>query len=237
MRVDREPWTDNRVRMALKLCQNREKILKLAYFDEGAVGIDAHVAPVHPEYCEKPIPKYDPEKAKQLLAEAGYPDGLDVELTVGSEWPYCVSYAEVLKEDAAPAGFRIKINLVPGAAYWDVWTEVDLGITPWTHRPLGTMVLALGYICDAEGKPVPWNETRWCDDEFTKLLREAEGILDVEERRKIFCKLEDIQMERGPIGLAYWRNTWAIVSKKFEGIDAHPTQYYFYAKAWYNPEA
>jgi peptide/nickel transport system substrate-binding protein len=43
MRVDVDPWTDNNVRMALKLCQNREKILKLAYFGEGLQGQDTHV--------------------------------------------------------------------------------------------------------------------------------------------------------------------------------------------------
>jgi len=237
MRVDKVPCDDNRVRMALKLCQNREKILKLAYFGEGALGQDFHVAPVHPEYCEKPVPKYDPEKAKQLLAEAGYPNGLDVELAAATSWPEVVSYAEVLKEDAAPAGFRIKLNTMPGSAYWDLWTEVDLGITPWAHRPLGTMVLPLAYIADKEGKPVPWNETRWVDEEFSTLLQEASGTLDVDKRRQIFCKLEDIQWERGPIGIAFWMNLWSFASKKLENVDAHPTHYAYYTDVWYNPEA
>ncbi len=48
MRVDREPWNDERVRMALKLCQDREKILDLAYYGEGSLGEDHHVSPVHP---------------------------------------------------------------------------------------------------------------------------------------------------------------------------------------------
>ena len=145
MRVDMKPWSDNRVRMALKLCQHREKILSLAYFGQGMQGHDFHVSPIHPEYCEKPVPKYDPEKAKQLLKKAGYPDGLEVNLAVGSGWSDVVRYAEVLKEDAAPAGLRINIQTMPTSQYWEKWTEVDLGITPWTHRPLGTMVLNLAY--------------------------------------------------------------------------------------------
>jgi peptide/nickel transport system substrate-binding protein len=44
MRVDLEPWDDVRVRNALKMCQDREKILQLAYFGEGDLSIDAHVA-------------------------------------------------------------------------------------------------------------------------------------------------------------------------------------------------
>ena len=236
MRVDREPWTDNRVRMALKLCQDREKILKVAYYGQGMLGHDTHVAPVQPEYCEKPIPKYDPEKAKALLEEAGYPDGVTVELAIVPEWSDAMSYAEILKEDAAPAGFDIKLNTMPEAAYWDIWSECDLGITYWTHRSLAVMVLPLAYVCDEEGKPVPWNETRWCDDEFTKLLREAQATLDVEERRKIMCKLEDIQMERGSIGIAYWKNIWSITDKHYQNVRVHPTWLDRLHDVWYKPE-
>ena len=39
---------------------------------------------------------------------------------------------------------------------------------------------------------------------FSKLFEQASGTLDVEERRKIFCELEEIQMTRGSIGIAYW---------------------------------
>jgi len=225
------------VRMALKLCQDREKILSLAHYGEGILGHDFHVCPVHPEYCEKPIPKYDPEKAKALLAEAGYPDGLTVNIAVASGWPDVVSYAEVLKESAAPAGLTINLDTMPTSAYWDVWTECDLGVTPWTHRPLAVMVLPLAYIADEEGNPVPWNETRWVDEEFSALLKEAEGTLDVEERRKIMCKLEDIQWERGSIGIPVWMNRWTIANPKFQNVQAHPTAYDLYNEVWYNPEA
>ena len=238
MRVDKEPWTDNRVRQALKMCQDRQKTLDLAFFGEGVIGQDHHVAPgVHPEYAEVPTPKYDPERAKALLAEAGYPDGLDVELAVGTGWPDVVAYAETLKESAKAGGFNITLNTMPNSQYWDLWTEVDLGITPWTHRPLGTMVLNLAYICDAEGEPVPWNETRWCDEEFHGLLMEANGILDVEERRKVMKKLEEIQMERGSIGISYFFKTWYIFSKKFQNLHAHPTVYDLWNEVWYDPEA
>jgi peptide/nickel transport system substrate-binding protein len=232
MRVDLDPWTDNRVRQALKLCQNREKILSLAYFGQGLQGSDFHVYPYHPEYCDKPIPAYDPEKAKQLLTEAGYPDGLDINLAVGSGWPDIVSYAQVLKEDAAPAGFRINVNSMPNSQYWEQWTEVDLGVTPWTHRPLGTMILNLAYTADAEGKPVAWNESRWVDEEFSKLLVEANGTIDVEKRRALMCQLEQIQMDRGSIGIAYWMNIWTIYRKNIHAIPGHPTYYMLFNEVW-----
>jgi peptide/nickel transport system substrate-binding protein len=232
MRVDMKPWSDNRVRMALKLCQNREKILALAYQGEGLQGQDFHVYPKHPEYCEKPIPGYQPDKAKALLKEAGYPKGIDVNIAVGSEWTDIVRYAEVLKQDALPAGIRLTIQTMPTSQYWEKWTEVDLGVTPWTHRPLGTMVPNLAYIADAEGKPVPWNETRWVDKEFSRLLNQASGTLDVNTRRKIFCDLEEIQMSRGSIGIAYWMNTWMCPNKRLKNVTAHPNLVFLFNAAW-----
>ncbi len=232
MRVDLDPWKDNRVRMALKLCQHREKILGLAYFGQGVLGHDFHVSPVHPEYCEMPVPKYEPERAKQLLQDAGYKNGLDVNLAVGSEWTDVVRYAEVLKQDAAPAGFRINIQTMPTSQYWEKWTEVDLGVTPWTHRPLATMVLNLAYVTDDDGKPVAWNETRWHDPDFTKLLKEANGTLDVDERRKIMCKLQKIQWDKGSIGAPFWQYNWQVTTKRVRDAEPHPTGYYFLNETW-----
>ena len=232
MRADIKPFDDVKVRQAIKLCQHREKILSLAYMNEGLQGQDTHVYPKHPEYCEVPTPKYDPAQAKKLLAEAGYKDGLEVEISVGSEWTDVVRYAEVLKQDAAPAGLNIKIKTMPTSQYWEKWTEVPLGITPWTHRPLGTMILNLAYVADDKGKPVAWNETRWVDQEFSKLLAQANGTVDVEARRKIMCKLEAIQQERGSIGIAYWMNTWMCCSKKLKGVEAHPNLYMLFNQAY-----
>ncbi len=232
MRVDIKPWDDNRVRQALKLCQHREKILALAYQGEGMQGHDFHIYPKHPGYCEMPVPQYDPMKAKQLLKEAGYPNGIDVNIAVGSEWTDVVRYAEVLKQDSAPAGIRVNIQTMTTSQYWEKWTEVDLGITPWTHRPLETMVLNAAYVADDKGKPVPWNETRWVDKEFSDLLAQATGTLDVDRRKQIMCKLQKIQMERGSIGIAYWMNTWMCPNKKIKNAIAHPNLLLLLSEVW-----
>jgi peptide/nickel transport system substrate-binding protein len=231
MRTDMEPWKDNRVRQAIKLCQRRDKILKLAYFDEGMEGQDFHVYPGHPEYCQQPTPEYNPERARALLKEAGYPDGLKVVLGVGADWSDVMRYAEILQEDAKPAGLHIQIRAMPVSQYWEKWTELDFGITPWTHRPLATMVLNLAYGADDQGQPVAWNETRWVDPEFNELLNQANGTLDVGRRKEIFCKLEKIQQERGSIGIAFWQNLWMVTSKKLKGVKAHPNLYMLFNNA------
>lgn len=232
MRVDLEPWDDNRVRTALRMCQDREKILQLSYFGEGDLSIDAHVAPSHPAYCEKPIPPYDPEGAMALMQEYAAEKGLELPLQVTLATKNDQNEPEIaqtLKQDALAGGFDIALEITEPSGYWDRWTEVDLGITSWTHRPLSTMVLALAYIEEGIGA---WNETRWTDEEFEGLLRQAEATLDVEARRDIMCNIEQIMQDRGPIGNSYWKNVWNITHEKFQNIQAHPTAYDLLNEVW-----
>lgn len=225
MRVDMKPWDNEKVRLALKKCHNHEKLLALAYMGQGLEGQDFHVYQQHPEYCETKTPKYDPAASKKLLAEAGYPKGIEVNMAVGSGWPDVVRYAEILQQDAQAGGFKINLQTMPNSQYWEKWTEVDLGITPWTHRPLGTMVFNLAYKADEKGEPVAWNETRWVDDEFSEILEKANGTLDVEKRRKLFCKLQKIQYERGSIAIGYWRAGWMIARSSVKDMKGHPNGY------------
>jgi peptide/nickel transport system substrate-binding protein len=235
MRVDLEPWDDNRVRTALKMCQDRARILQLSYFGEGDLSIDAHVAPVHPAYAPMDIPAYDPEGARALLEEYAAEKGISLPLRVTLATKNDQSEPEIaqaLKQMAEPGGFDIILDITEPGGYWDRWTEVDLGITAWTHRPLDTMVLPLAYITDEDGEPVPWNETRWSDEEFTSLLRQAERTLDVEARREIMAQIQQIMQDRGPIGNSYWNNVWNITRSEFKNIVAHPTDYDLLTEVW-----
>jgi peptide/nickel transport system substrate-binding protein len=231
MRVDQEPFNDVRVRQALKKCIDRQPMLDLAWAGNGVLGHDTVFAPVHPEYCPKDIPPYDPEGAKALLAEAGYPNGLSVELTTQQARAE-PAMAQSLKETAAAAGFDITLNILPSSQYWDVWTEIPLGITIWAHRPLGIIVPALAFTADADGNPGAWNETRWVDDEYVALLRQAQSTLDVDARREIACQMEDIEAERGAAGIAFFTGVWYVCAKRFQGVRAHPTNYDLFDEVW-----
>jgi len=232
MRVDVEPWNDNRVRSALKMCQDRERILQLAFFGEGDLSIDAHVAPAHPAFAPKPIPEYDPEGALALMEEWAAETGaeLPLQVTLATKNDQAEpEVAQALKELALPGGFDIALDITEPGGYWDRWTEVDLGITSWTHRPLATMVLPLAYTEEAIGN---WNETRWVDEEFESLLTEASATLDVEARRSIMSQIEDIMQERGPIGNSFWKSVWNITHERFQNVVSHPNEYYELYEVW-----
>ncbi|MBN1667059.1 MAG: ABC transporter substrate-binding protein [Anaerolineales bacterium] len=232
MRCDQEPWIDNRVRTAFKMCQNRDKILAVALQGQGTIGNDSHIAPAHPESTGlEPLP-FDTAAAKDLLAEAGYADGVDVELVVASDWPESMAWAQALKEDAAAAGFNITLKTMPASQYWDGWTEWNLGITWWSHRPLAPMLLPLAYIKDDNGEFVPWNESRWADDEFTGLLRQAEKTIDLASRREICGKLEQIQRDRGSVLIAFYMNVWKIYTKQVKAVDPSPEEFAIFYETW-----
>jgi peptide/nickel transport system substrate-binding protein len=232
VRVDQDPWTDNRVRQALKHCHNREKILALALLNQGTIGNDSHIAPAMAEYTGVAPYPFDTTRSKALLSEAGYPNGIDVKLTVASDWPESMAYAQALKEDASAGGFRIELNPMPASQYWDGWTEFNMGITWWSHRPLAPMVLAVAYIRDSEGNPIPWNESRWLDDEFEALLKEAEGTLDLNARKKLIGQIETIMKERGPICTPFFMNVWKISTKDVEGIDPSSEEFAIFHETW-----
>jgi peptide/nickel transport system substrate-binding protein len=235
MRCDQPPFDNNDVRLALKMCQDRQKTLQLAHYNEGVLSADAHVSPANPAFVEKPIPGYDPEGAKELLAKAGYPDGLDITITAMSNTPEGV-IATTLAETAAAGGFKMKVDLVPSNVYWEQWTELPLGVTVWGHRPLDTQNLRLAYTVDADGKPVAWNETKWVDKEFNDLLAEAEKILDTEKRKEVISKLMDIQIERGSVGISFWRNHWTVCDKHFKDVPFEPNNFDNFVGIWYDPE-
>jgi peptide/nickel transport system substrate-binding protein len=83
---------------------------------------------------------------------------------------------------------------------------------------------------------VPWNESRWVDEEFSTVLKEAQGTLDIEARRALSAELQRIQQERGSVGIAFFRNVWTAYNPGFQGIVAHPTEYRLYHEVWFDPE-
>ena len=232
LRADQDPWTNNDVRTALKYCHNREKILQLALQGQGIIGNDSHVCQANPEYSQlDPLP-YDPAKAKSLLASAGYPDGLTIELTVASDWPESMAYAQALKEDAAAGGFTINLITMPASQYWNGWTDFNMGITWWSHRTQALITLGLAYTADADGKPGAWNESHWVDSEFSQILTQATGTLDLTKRRELTLKLEKIQQERGSICTPFFMNVWKIYTNKVHGVEPSPDEYAIFIETW-----
>ncbi len=232
VRVDQDPWKDNKVRTALKYCHNREKILALALRNQGVVGADCHASQAQADYVPiEPFP-FDTAKSLSLLKEAGVTTPVKVELNVATDWPESMAYAQALKEDAAAGGFDITLKTMPASQYWDGWTDFNMGITWWSHRALVPMTLPQAYTADADGKPVPWNESRWVDEEFSKILKQAEATLDLAKRKELVGQLETIQKERGSICTPFFMNVWQVYKKNIHGVEPSPEEFCILHSAW-----
>lgn len=222
MRLDHKPFDNPSVRKAMRYATDPEKCLQIAHKGVGQAAEHHHVCTVHPDYKKIEPMGYKPDEAKKILADAGFPDGIDVEINCKPDPSWEQAAVEAMTEQWKTAGIRAKINVLPSAKFWEVWDKVPFGFTEWTHRPLGFMVLALAYRTG-----VPWNESAYSNKQFDELLAKAEGTLDVNARREILGELEKIMQEDGPIAQPLWRSVYAAYDKRVKGFQVHPTLYIF----------
>ncbi|MBI1777124.1 MAG: ABC transporter substrate-binding protein [Proteobacteria bacterium] len=218
VRADQKPFDDKRVRQALRLAIDTQKYLDVTLRDTGSTAEHHHVAPILPDYAKLPPFKQDVAKAKQLLAEAGFPNGIDLTISCRKEPSSEPQQVQALVEQWKAAGIRATVNIMPTAEYNKVWTDVPVGFIGWAHRPLGIMTLGLAYRSGGS-----WNESHYSNPEFDKLLTEAEGTLDLEKRRAIMAKLEAILQDDGPIIQPVWTKTFQVFDKKVKGANVHPS--------------
>jgi peptide/nickel transport system substrate-binding protein len=222
MKVSEKPFDDARVRKAMKLGLDTAAIVQIALRGLGTEGDHMHVSPSHPDY--KPIKALgrDVAGAKQLLAEAGHPNGFETTLYVPNDIPWIVAQSQAAAEQWKDIGVTVNLNVMPGAQYWDVWTKVPMGATIWYHRPLGAMLIALAYRTG-----VPWNESGYSNKELDEVLTKVEGTLDIDKRRDLMLRIEQIMHEDGPIAQPLWTNMFTFYDKKVQGVYPHPTNYFF----------
>jgi len=227
MKVNTAPFDNKLVRQAVQACMDHAKLLAVAYQGFGAPGEDHHVSPIHPEYAKLPALKQDYAKAKKLLADAGYPDGLKVRIDCVANPTWEQNAVKAIAEMCRPAGIDVAINIMPGGTYWDRWMTTPFGFTSWTHRALGVQVLNLAY-----RSGVAWNEASYANPEFDKLLDQAGGILDVNERRKVMEKLEMILQDDAVFIQPFWRSEFISAHNRVKNIYCQVANEHHFNKVW-----
>ncbi len=216
MRSDQPPADDVRVRQALKAGTDRGAILEGAMEGLGVTGRDTPIGPVYGDYyLDLPEPEREVEKAKELLAEAGYEEGLEITLYTQEASPV-PDIAAIWKEQMSEIGVEVDIQLLPSEVYYYdglTWLEAGFGITPWGFRHSPQPYLDLAYKCGAD-----WNETHWCDEELEELIAAAAREMDHWERVRLYHEIQEIFIERGPIIVPFFLdNLWA-AHKRVKGL-------------------
>lgn len=214
LRTDVGPGKDPRVLKALKMATNREEINQVVQLGLGATGRDAPIGPFFKEYFDpnSPLPKYDVQGAKMLLAEAGFKDGLALDLHVPNTGGRG-DFATVIKDQWAKAGVTITIKLEDESTYYsdtNGWLDVTLGITGWAARP--TPQQYLDFSLKSNGK---WNETKIKNPELDKQIDLAGTSLDKAVRVAAYKEIQKILAEGGPLIIPYFFPVVGAASKKF----------------------
>jgi peptide/nickel transport system substrate-binding protein len=216
IRIDQPPGDKPEVIQALKLATDRQEIFQLVQQGYGAVGRDSPIGPLFSNYYteETPIAERDPQRARELLAGAGYPDGLDMDMYLLDTLNF-PDLAAVLKQQWSEAGINVQIQTLPESVFYGEgrWLEVDLGIVGWGHRPYPQFYLDVMLECNAK-----WNATRICDDQLDQLIRTAGTTLDEQERIDAYHEIQRILIERGPMIVPYFFAQFAVISDRFEGF-------------------
>ncbi len=226
MQVTQRPFDDARVRKAMRLALDTEKLLKIGHLSLGQPGEHHHVSPSHPEYYRLPAMKQDIPAARRLLAAAGFPSGFKTEIACQKDPAWELVTVQAMVEMWREIGVRVRINVMPSTQYWEIWTKAPFAFTRWTHRPLAVMLLALAYRTG-----VPWNESKYSNPRLDDLLNRAEGTLDLKARRRIMKDIEILMQEDGPIAQPLWRSVFTAMDKRVQGFELHPSQFMF-AETW-----
>jgi peptide/nickel transport system substrate-binding protein len=119
MKQDEPPFTDPRVRLAVKLAANRQRVLDTSLRGFGSITGDVPVTMSDPTYPDAVGDRPQAiEEAQRLLAEAGHEDGLDLELNTAPFTPGIVDYCVVFAETVRSAGIRVNVQQHPADTYF-----------------------------------------------------------------------------------------------------------------------
>ena len=165
---------------------------------------------------------YDPEKAKELLAEAGYADGYDLRITVNTQYPTGVTIGTALQAQMKEAGINVEIEQVDSAAWTDMKANGGLqcGISNWyvDYNDPDSMLYPV-----SDGR-VDSSSIFWHNDEFKQLMQEGIQTDDEAERQEIYEQADDILThQEHPVVMLYNETLYYLKKPYVTGFEVTST--------------
>lgn len=191
-----EPLNDLRVRQALHYALDRAEIMEFLSEGRGtAVG-----SSMYPAFGKYFVPELvdmyqtDIEKAKQLLADAGYADGFELEITVPSNYTPHVDTAQVLVEQLKKIGVTAHINQIE----WTSWLSDVYGGRNFESTVIGfdASVLTAGAMLDRWHSEHGRNMIGFENAEYDEAIDKAHASIDDEEQTALYKRAQEILAEQ-----------------------------------------
>ncbi|MDE0799572.1 MAG: ABC transporter substrate-binding protein [Rhodospirillaceae bacterium] len=159
---------------------------------------------------------YDPDKARALLTEAGYPDGFSftAEILLGSA-SYSPQVYQQVAADLARVGVTLSLRQIPATqyargVYQGDWAGEAIGIDYGVNPSLDSLTPLVRHSC-------LWITPWFCDESVLPLLAEAEAAFDLEERRVLTQGVMRYQLSLAPAILLYETARFDAVNSAVEG--------------------
>ncbi|MGF0539026.1 ABC transporter substrate-binding protein [Agrobacterium sp. ES01] len=209
MNNTRKPFDDKRVRQALMMAVDRATVVEGAWSGYGTP-IGSHYTPNDPGYVDTTgVLPYDAEKAKELLAEAGYPDGFTFTIKT-PQMAYAPRSAQVMQAMFAEIGVTMNIEPTEFPAKWvaDVFKGTDYDMTIVAHaEPMDLDIYARD--------PYYFN---YKNPEFNDILDKIQATTDTEEQNKLYGKAQQILAEDVPALYLFVMPKLGVWNKKIQGL-------------------
>ncbi|MFQ5795407.1 MAG: ABC transporter substrate-binding protein [Candidatus Bipolaricaulia bacterium] len=178
----REPFTDLRVRQAINYAIDQEEVIEGAQFGFAA-RIGSHMSPANPFYIDLTDRyEYDPEKAKALLAEAGYPNGFKATLKLPQPFEYAIRSGEIIADQLARVGIDLNLQIIEWGTWLDqVYQGYDYDLTIVNQsRPYGI----------SSYYPRPSYYFRYDNPQVQQMVSELIATADVTRQAEIYAQLQ-----------------------------------------------
>jgi peptide/nickel transport system substrate-binding protein len=223
--VSRKPFDDKRVRQALRMAVDTKEVISKAVFGAGvpsgpiATGFGDWGMPEGQMRYQKP----DLEKAKQLLADAGYPNGFETTITCSPQYPEFVATSLVCQEAWKKIGVDAKVEQVEWGTYVKRsgkagGFEYDIGATAFTFRPDPDGYVYSYYKTGSE------NNNGYTNPKMDELLDRAQTTTDEAKRKELYLEIQNIIDDDVPWMYWYVKFNIEALSDKVSGYKQSFTQ-------------
>jgi peptide/nickel transport system substrate-binding protein len=213
--VDGNPLQDLRVRKALDLAINRDVLVNVVLEGLGTPANQLMPAGFFGYSADLPAAPYDIEQAKALLAEAGYPDGFEIDFTcTNNRVPGDAVVCEALAQMWSRLGLKVNAQALNGTVYFPAAAREEYTMTMSAWGTLtGEAAYTYGALVhtkDAEKGFGNFNRSGYSNADFDRVFGEGSQTLDPEARRKLYEEASVIAMEdRALIPTVVLQSVWA----------------------------
>ncbi len=226
--LEKEPWKSapKELRQAVAYCLDRDAINTALYDGRSLLGYDTFWEPtVFPGNPTPPVRAQDYAKAKELLATAGFADGIEIELTV-AKYLENPQLAQLIQQQCKEAGITVKINQISYDAFYaggendTPWLNAPMVIVEWGSRPTP------GVFAQAMLMPgVPWSSSHWDNADFASTFDQYMATTDEAKRTELATTLSQIQQDDTPIMVPFFITQLRTQKKDVYGIQG-PGNFY-----------